>query len=459
MPSQRLRPASLVVRGGPVLTFDPADTVVRAMAVRDGRIVALGDVAFDHIGPDTEVIDLAGRAVLPGINDAHLHATWLGARWPDTLIGGAGFTGGEEKTVRTAAERRAAILRAGDVCASLGITSYTEPGLGPGETGCFGPEVLEEYAALAADGLLRARVTALRLFGLLDGASSLADFERGLATPVPDADPAWLTVPGVKIFADGIPPMRSAWTHHCYADGSHGALLVDGDDDPARAGNLVAMIELAHAAGMVVAVHATGDRSIEAALGSLRRGDHLVHGDLVTADQLSRMASAGVGLTTQPAIAVAMRGMLSEALGAEVGARAWPLAEMLESGVPLTLSSDAPVVTPDWRVHLAAAARMLEASDVDSVLMARLLRCYTTAAAEQDGAAEWKGSLTVGRVADFCVLAANPLEVAFADLPDAGVELTVSGGRVVYSGEQLPAVDLQAHPGEMAGAGRSEEQD
>ncbi|MGY6653355.1 amidohydrolase [Amycolatopsis sp. TRM77291] len=459
MPSHHIRPASLVVRGGPVLTFDPAGTVVRAMAVRDDRIAALGDVALDHIGPETEVIDLAGRTVLPGINDSHLHATWLGARWPDTLIGGTGFTGGEEKTVRTAAERRAAILRAGELCASLGITSYTEPGLGPGETGCFSAEVLEEYATLASEGLLRARVTALRLFGLLDGASSLKDFRRGLLTPTPAANPLWLTVPGVKIFADGIPPMRSAWTHHCYADGSHGALLVDGADDPDRAGNLAAMIRLAHGAGMAVAVHATGDRSIEAALGALRRGDHLVHGDLVTADQLARMASAGVGLTTQPAIAVAMRGMLADALGAEVGARAWPLAEMLDSGVPLTLSSDAPVVTPDWRVHIAAAAAMLDASEVDAELMARLLRCYTTAAAEQDGGAAWKGSLTVGRVADFCVLASNPLEVAFTDLPDIGVELTVSGGRVVYSGEQLPTVDLEAHPGEMAGVGGGEEQD
>ncbi|GAB3742336.1 hypothetical protein GCM10027598_73990 [Amycolatopsis oliviviridis] len=442
-----------------MLTFDPAGTVVQAMAVRDDRIVAVGDVALDHIGPDTQVIDLAGRTVLPGINDAHLHATWLGARWPHTLIGGAGFTGGEEKTVRTADERRTAILRAGDLCASLGITSYTEPGLGPGEKGCFGAEVLEEYAALASEGLLRARVTALRLFGLLDGASSLEGFRSGLATPSPEADPLWLTVPGVKIFADGIPPMRSAWTHHCYADGSHGALLVDGDDDPDRAGNLAEMIRLAHDAGMTVAVHATGDRSIEASLGSLRQGDHLVHGDLVTAEQLARMASSGVGLTTQPAIAVAMRGMLTDALGAEVGARAWPLAQMLDSGVPLTLSSDAPVVTPDWRVHIAAAAAMLEASEMDSELMARLLRCYTVAAAEQDGGADWKGSLTVGRVADFCVLAANPLEVAFADLPDVGVELTVSGGRVVYSGEQLPAVDLEAHPGEMAGVGGGEEQD
>lgn len=68
------------------------------------------------------------------------------------------------------------------------------------------------------------------------------------------------------------------------------------------------------------------------------------------------MAARGVGLTTQPAIATAMRPMVAAALGVDVAANAWPLREILASGVPLTLSSDAPVVTPDWRVHLAAAA-------------------------------------------------------------------------------------------------------
>ncbi|SFW83321.1 hypothetical protein SAMN04489730_5623 [Amycolatopsis australiensis] len=429
MTAQRIRPADLVVHGGTVRTFDAEDTVADGLAVRDGRVVAAGAVA-GHIGPDTEVLDLAGRTVLPGINDAHLHATWLGARWPHPLLGAPH----EETPVVTAGDRRSAILRAGDVCASLGITSYTEPGLGPGETGCFAAEVVDEYAALHREGLLRARVTVLRLFGLLDGPSALPDFASGLATPVPAADPEWLAVTGVKIFADGIPPMRTAWTHHCYADGSHGALLVDGPDDDTRAVNLAAMITLAHEAGLVVGVHATGERSIEAALGHLREGDHLVHGDLVTPAQLRRMAGRGVGLTTQPAIATAMRPMVATALGDEVAAKAWPLRQILDAGVRLTLSSDAPVVTPDWRIHLAAAGELLGARGVTPELTARLLRCYTTEAAAQDGSATWKGSLAPGMAADFCVLADDPLGVALADLPSVAVELTVTGGRIVHKG-------------------------
>lgn len=429
MTAQRI-PADLIVHGGVVHTFGAPGTVTGGLAVRDGRVTAVGGDLTGHLGPDTEVLDLAGRVVLPGINDAHLHATWLGARWPHPLLGPPH----EETPVTTARERRAAILRAGDVCASLGITSYTEPGLGPGESGCFSAEVLTEYAALQREGRLRARVTVLRLFGLLDGPSSLPDFARGLATPVPAADPEWLAVTGVKIFADGIPPMRTAWTHHCYADGTHGALLVDGPDDDGRAANLAAMISAAHEAGLVVGVHATGERSIEAALAHLRDGDHLVHGDLVTPAQLRRMAARGVGLSTQPAIATAMRPMVATALGDAVAAKAWPLRDILGSGVRLTLSSDAPVVTPDWRVHLAAAGELLGVKGVTPALTARLLRCYTTEAAAQDGSANWKGSLAPGMAADFCVLAGDPLDVALADLPSVPVELTVTGGRIVHKG-------------------------
>ncbi|MDS0135982.1 MULTISPECIES: amidohydrolase family protein [unclassified Amycolatopsis] len=429
MTAQRIHPADLVVRGGVVHTFGSAGTVT-GLAVRGGRIAAAGGDLTGHIGPDTEVVDLAGRTVLPGINDAHLHATWLGARWPHPLLGAPH----EETPVVTAEDRRAAILRAGDVCAALGITSYTEPGLGPGETGCFSAEVVDEYAVLQREGRLRARVTVLRLFGLLDGASSLPDFARGLVTPVPAADPEWLAVTGVKIFADGIPPMRTAWTHHCYADGTHGTLLVDGPDDDRRAANLAAMISLAHEAGLVVGVHATGERSIETALEHLRAGDHLVHGDLVTPAQLRRMAAHRVGLTTQPAIATAMRPMVATALGEDVAAKAWPLQDVLDAGVQLTLSSDAPVVTPDWRVHLAAAGELLGARGATPELTERLLRCYTSEAAAQDGSAAWKGSLEPGKVADFCVLAANPMAVALADLPSVAVELTVTGGRIVHKG-------------------------
>ena len=72
--------ADLVLKAGTVVTMDPARPRATALAVRQGRIVAVGDAADVDplIGPATRVIDLAGRAVVPGLTDAHVHVEGLG---------------------------------------------------------------------------------------------------------------------------------------------------------------------------------------------------------------------------------------------------------------------------------------------------------------------------------------------------------------------------------------------
>jgi predicted amidohydrolase YtcJ len=67
--------ADLVLRGGRVATMDPAHEWATALAVRDGRIIAVGDDSMvrPHIGPRSRVIELAGRTVTPGFGDAHVH--------------------------------------------------------------------------------------------------------------------------------------------------------------------------------------------------------------------------------------------------------------------------------------------------------------------------------------------------------------------------------------------------
>jgi hypothetical protein len=67
--------ADLVLRGGKVLTVDARDTVASAVAVRGNRIAAVGsdEEISRWIGPATEVVELSGRALLPGFIDAHTH--------------------------------------------------------------------------------------------------------------------------------------------------------------------------------------------------------------------------------------------------------------------------------------------------------------------------------------------------------------------------------------------------
>jgi len=72
--------ADLVLEGGIVVTLDDARPRAEAVAVRGGRIVAVGSAADMKplLGIRTRVIDLAGRTVVPGLTDAHVHVEGLG---------------------------------------------------------------------------------------------------------------------------------------------------------------------------------------------------------------------------------------------------------------------------------------------------------------------------------------------------------------------------------------------
>jgi predicted amidohydrolase YtcJ len=87
------QPADTVLVQGKIVTLAAKSTVAEALAIRDGRIVAVG--AFAKVKPlitsKTHVIDLQGRTVVPGLIDSHMHAiraalsfatevNWIGAK-------------------------------------------------------------------------------------------------------------------------------------------------------------------------------------------------------------------------------------------------------------------------------------------------------------------------------------------------------------------------------------------
>jgi predicted amidohydrolase YtcJ len=68
-------PADLVLTNGVVITVDPKDSVAQAVAIRGGKIAFVGasSGARGYIGDKTEVVDLHGRTITPGLIDTHVH--------------------------------------------------------------------------------------------------------------------------------------------------------------------------------------------------------------------------------------------------------------------------------------------------------------------------------------------------------------------------------------------------
>ncbi|MFE4250073.1 amidohydrolase [Streptomyces sp. NPDC056910] len=83
-------PADLVFTGGPVHTFSPARSRATSVAVRGERIVAVGrDEVRQLVGPATEVVDLKGKLLIPGFQDAHAHPVGGGLELGQCDLSGA----------------------------------------------------------------------------------------------------------------------------------------------------------------------------------------------------------------------------------------------------------------------------------------------------------------------------------------------------------------------------------
>ncbi len=86
------QPADLIVTNAKIVTLDAKSTVAQALAVRDGRVAAVGsaEAVRQLAGPATRTVDAGGRTVIPGLIDSHIHAVraaltystevnWIGA--------------------------------------------------------------------------------------------------------------------------------------------------------------------------------------------------------------------------------------------------------------------------------------------------------------------------------------------------------------------------------------------
>lgn len=290
---------------------------------------------------------------------------------------------------------------------------------------------LDMYLRLAGtDGGLPVRVSMYLLSHLLDEA-----LEMGLVGAFGNAH---LSFAGIKLYADGT---LGGWTAY-FPDGYVG--------DPCRTGQLyhepaeyAELIRRAHAAGLQTATHAQSPTAIgmvvdalEAALAEHPDADarhRIEHCGLPTPEQIARMAAAGIRPVNQPQHYRSWGEGVEQAIGTP-GERFNPLGEFAAAGVPITISSDAPVAEPipleaieTAVTRLTQRGHRLGADDLRIPAIAAL-RAHTIEGAITLGREDDLGSLEVGKCADFVVLSDDPLAVEAESIASIDVLQTWVGG-------------------------------
>jgi predicted amidohydrolase YtcJ len=307
---------------------------------------------------------------------------------------------------------------------SLGITSSSDCGVSP--------QLLEVYRAMDARGELPARVNVMPL-RRVDGVPK--------PVPLPELfESDMLRVSTVKFLADGgLSGATAALSvRYRHAD-TKGVLRFDREE-------LEALCRESHDAGWRIATHAIGDVAIDQmldiyeSLGAHPRGltHRIEHFGLPDARQLARASKLGVIAAPQTIFIHSLGRNFRNYLPDSFIPRCYPIRAMLDAGVRVALSSDAPVVEDDNPLvgAMAAVTRRdregFEIAPEQAITVDEALRGYTTGGAVATGQERRLGSIEPGKWADMAVLSDNPLTVNVDDLPTITVHMTLLNGRVVY---------------------------
>ncbi|UOQ56312.1 amidohydrolase [Leucobacter allii] len=300
---------------------------------------------------------------------------------------------------------------------------------------------LAAYLEAADRGALDMRVSMYFLSHLVDQV-----LELGLTGPFGNA---FLSATGIKLYADGT---LGGWTAY-FPEGYVG--------DPCRTGQLyhepaeyADLVRRVHAAGLQTATHAQSPTAIamvvdaiEAALAERPDPDarhRIEHCGLPTPEDIGRMAALGIRPVNQTQHYYNWGEGVEQAIGTP-GERFNPLGEFVAAGVPVTISSDAPVAEPRPLEAIQAAVtrvtRRGHQLGPDSLRISpeAALRAHTLEGAITLGRERELGSIEVGKRADFVVLGANPLEVAGPEIAAIPVRETWVDGSRRYAADSAVA--------------------
>ena len=324
-----------------------------------------------------------------------------------------------------------------------GILDYARYGITTAQDGAASPEVVQLLQASAAYREFPIDVVAYQI------ANERYLSEPDLALPVLAAYENGFRVGGVKMVLDGSPQGKTAYLTKPYEVQPHGQHADYRGYPIMPAASVDALFDKFISADIPFLAHANGDAAADLFIQALAKSlkdkeakDHrsvMIHAQTVRDDQLDDMAAMNVIPSYFSAHTFYWGDWHRDSvLGLRRGSRISPTASSLAKGITFTVHNDAPIVPPDvMRLVWATTNRLTRSGQVlgpnERISVEEALKAVTLNAAYQYFEEEHKGSIEVGKQADFVVLSENPLRVAKEDLLNIKVLQTIARGRTVFS--------------------------
>jgi predicted amidohydrolase YtcJ len=289
--------------------------------------------------------------------------------------------------------------------------------------------------------LLDAGELPLRVYVMASGDEAVKHYlDHG---PEIDLGGGRLTIRSFKIMVDGALGARGAQLSEPYSDDPETSGLPQMSD-----AEVDAFIAAARKGGFQVNAHVIGDLGVERYLDAIERNKvpaaerfRLEHASMISPSNLERFAVLGAVASMQPVFIGEYQRWGVDRVGPQRAPWIMPVAELISSGGIVAAGTDYPASdSGDPRTTLNGLVNRSgfdgapqggffpqQSVDVDTALKSMSAGNAFAAFAE-----ERLGALTVGRYADFTVLAEDPREASPEDLLTIGVNMTVVGGTVTF---------------------------
>ena len=240
-----------------------------------------------------------------------------------------------------------------------------------------------------------------------------------------------------KLFLDGTFGAKTACMFEPFTDepGMCGFCVVEMDD-------IYEKMKIAHEEGFQICIHAIGDKGNRIAVDLYKklllespRENHrhrIEHASMLTTDVLEDMANFNIIASCQPQFINSEYGWLEKRLGRERCKYTYPMKSIIDAGVLLISGSDCPVEDPSVIMGLHALVNRNDFIPDERIDMKEALKTFTINAAYGSFEEDLKGSLKVGKFADFVILNNNPLKIPIDKIKELKVTETIIRGNTVF---------------------------